>query len=160
MSKLELALDGDNHIIVTRTFKAPAEFVYRAHIEPALIQQWMLGPEGYTMPVCISEPKPGGKIRYEWARSGKPGFYLTGEYIALEPYTSIEHVERMHLPEPTPDNHVQTTFVEKNAATTITIRMSLPSKEVRAMLLSSGMDQGMEVSYRRLDAMASGVATI
>lgn len=154
MSTLKLVVEGDQNIVITRTFKAPAEFVYRAHIEPELIRQWMLGPEGYTMPVCISEPKPGGKIRYEWERPDQPGFYLTGEYIALDPYTSIEHVERMHIPDPTPDNHVKTTFVEKNAETTITIRMSLPSKDVREMLLASGMDQGLEASYRRLDSIA------
>ena len=42
------------------------EAVYRAHTDPKLIQKWLLGPEGWTMPVCINEAKPGGNIRYEW----------------------------------------------------------------------------------------------
>jgi hypothetical protein len=39
----------------------------RSHTEPRLIQKWLLGPDGWTMPVCVNEPQPGGKARYEWA---------------------------------------------------------------------------------------------
>ena len=98
--------EGDTHIVITRHFAAPPEAVYRAHIDPQLIQKWMLGPEGWTMPVCINEAKPGGKIRFEWRNSKGEGFYLSGEYLALQPYSRIVHIERMHLPDPTPDNRV------------------------------------------------------
>jgi uncharacterized protein YndB with AHSA1/START domain len=60
------------------------------------------------MPVCISEARPGGKIRYEWTNPAGGGFSLTGEYLELEPYSRIVHVERMHFP--TPDNRVETRF--------------------------------------------------
>ena len=50
------------------------------------------------MPVCISEARPGGKISYEWTNPTGGGFYLTGEYLELEPYSRIVHVERMHSP--------------------------------------------------------------
>src|ERR1700722_20291951 len=106
MSKLTLKTEGERFVVVVRRFAAPPEAVYRAHTDPALVQQWMLGPHGWTMPVCISEPRRGGKIRYEWAMPGGGGFHLTGEYLALEPYSRIVHVERMFLPDPTPDNHV------------------------------------------------------
>src|SRR5215469_7097225 len=66
MSKLTMKTEGDTHIIVTRRFAAPPEAVYRAHTEPKIVQQWMLGPEGWSMPVCQSDLRPGGKIRYEW----------------------------------------------------------------------------------------------
>src|SRR5262245_8271536 len=72
MSKLTLRTEGDTLIIVTRRFAAPPEAVYRAHTDPQLIQKWLLGPDGWTMPVCISEARPGGKIRYEWT-DGKGG---------------------------------------------------------------------------------------
>ena len=106
MSKLTLKTEGDRHIVVTRRFVAPPEAVYRAHTEPELLQKWLLGPEGWTMPVCVSELRPGGKIRYEWTDGKGGGFHLTGEYLELEPFSRIVHVERMHLPDPTPDNHV------------------------------------------------------
>ena len=62
MSKLTLKTEGDTHIVVTRRFAAPPEAVYRAHTDPKLVQKWLLGPEGWTMPVCINDAKPGGKI--------------------------------------------------------------------------------------------------
>ncbi len=64
MSKMTLQTEGDTHVVVTRRFAAPPEAVYRAHTDPKLVQKWMLGPEGWTMPVCISEAKPGGKIMW------------------------------------------------------------------------------------------------
>ena len=87
MSKMTLKTDGDTHVIVTRRFTATAEAVYRAHTDPKLIQKWLLGPEGWTMPVCISEAKAGGKFRYEWTNGKGGGFHITGEYFELEPYT-------------------------------------------------------------------------
>jgi len=152
MSKMTLTTEGDTHVVVTRHFGAKPEALYRAHTEPALIQQWMLGPEGWTMPVCISEAKPGGKIRYEWT-NGKEGFYLTGEYLELNPYSRIVHVERMHLPDPTPDNHVETRFDPNGAGTLMTMRMTLPDAKTRAAMLATGMEHGMEASYVRLEGI-------
>src|SRR6267154_5727538 len=76
MSKMTLEIEGDRHVVVKRRFAAPPEAVYRAHTEPALIEKWMLGPDGWTMPVCINDAKPGGKIRYEWKDGTGRGFYL------------------------------------------------------------------------------------
>jgi uncharacterized protein YndB with AHSA1/START domain len=55
MTKLTLETEGDTRVIVTRNFGAPPEAVYRAHTESKLIQKWLLGPDGWTMPVCICE---------------------------------------------------------------------------------------------------------
>ena len=152
-SKMTLTTEGDRYIIVTRRFAAPPEALYRAHTEPGLIQRWMLGPEGWTMPVCISEARRNGKIRYEWTNGKGEGFHLTGEYLELEPYSRIVHVERMHLPDPTPDNHVETRFEPDNGGTLMTMRMTLPDAKTRSQMLASGMEHGMEVSYVRLEAM-------
>jgi len=153
MSKMTLTTEGDTHVAVTRRFAAPPEALYRAHTEPALIQKWMLGPDGWTMPVCISEAKPGGRIRYEWTNGKGRSFYLTGEYIELRPYGWIEHVERMHLPDPTPDNHVETRFDADGGGTLMTMRMTLPDAETRAAMLATGMESGMEASYVRLEGI-------
>jgi uncharacterized protein YndB with AHSA1/START domain len=151
MSTMTLRTEGDRHIVVTRRFAAPPEHVYRAHTEPALLQQWLLGPDGWTMPVCISEARPGGRIRFEWSDGKGGGFFLTGEYLDLEPFRRIVHVERMHLPDPTPDNHVETTFERDGTGTLMTLRMTLPDADTRAAMLKSGMEHGMEASYVRLD---------
>jgi uncharacterized protein YndB with AHSA1/START domain len=154
MTKLTLTTEGDTHVVVTRRFKASPQAVYRAHTEPALIQRWLLGPDGWTMPVCINEAKPGGRIRYEWSDGQGNGFHLTGEYLALEPFSRIQHVERMHLPDATPDNHVETRFEADGAGTLMTMRMTLPDSATREAMLATGMEHGMEASYARLDDMA------
>jgi uncharacterized protein YndB with AHSA1/START domain len=151
MSTMTLRTEGDRHIVVTRRFAAPPEHVYRAHTEPALLQQWLLGPDGWTMPVCISEARPGGRIRFEWSDGKGGGFFLTGEYLDLEPFRRIVHVERMHLPDPAPDNHVETTFERDGTGTLMTLRMTLPDAATRAAMLKTGMEHGMEASYVRLD---------
>ena len=153
MSKLTLKTEGDTHVMVTRRFAAPPEAVYRAHIDSNLVQKWMLGREGWTMPVCICEAKPGGKIRYEWAHGKGRGFSLTGEFLELDPYRRIVHVERMHLPDPTPDNRIETTFVPDGNGTLMTMRMTLPDAETRKAMLATGMESGMEASYVRLEGM-------
>ena len=153
MNKMTLKTEGDTHIVVTRRFAAPPEAVYRAHMDPKLIQKWLLGPEGWTMPVCVNEARPGGKFRYEWVNGKGEGFHITGEFIELEPHSRIVHVERMHLPDPTPDNHVETRFQADGAGTLMTMRMTLPDAQTRAAMLSTGMEHGMEASYVRLEGM-------
>lgn len=151
MSKMTMGTEGDTHLIVTRRFSVLPQALYRAHTEPDLIQKWLLGPEGWTMPVCINEAKVGGKFRYEWTNGKGAGFHITGEYLALEPYDRIVHVERMHLPDPTPDNHIETRFETYGDGTLMTMRMTLPDAKTRAEMLATGMEQGMEASYIRLE---------
>lgn len=153
MDKMSIQIEGDRYIVVTRRFAAPPEAVYRAHTDPQLIQQWLLGPEGWTMPVCISEARPHGTIRYEWTNGKGAAFHLTGEYLELEPYSKIVHVERMHLPDATPDNHVETRFHPDGAGTLMTMRMTLPDAKTRNQMLSTGMEGGMEASYLRLESL-------
>lgn len=153
MSKLTLITEGDRHVVITRRFAASPEAVFRAHTEPKLVQKWLLGPDGWSMPVCISDAKPGGRIRYEWSDGKGAGFHLTGEYVEVEPYSRIVHIERMHLPDPTPDNHVETRFEKDGTGTLMTMRMTLPDPETRAAMLATGMDEGMEASYARMEGM-------
>jgi uncharacterized protein YndB with AHSA1/START domain len=153
MNRLTLTTEGDKYIVVTRHFAATPEAVYRAHTEPSLLQRWLLGPEGWTMPVCINEARPGGKIRYEWSNGKGGDFYITGEYVELEPYSRIVHVERMHLPDTTPDNHVETRFEANGTGTLMTMRMTLPDSATRAQMLATGMEGGMEASYVRLESI-------
>ncbi|MEZ4398398.1 MAG: SRPBCC domain-containing protein [Kofleriaceae bacterium] len=155
MSKLTLEIIGDTGVVITRRFAAPPAAVFQAHTDPALVQQWCLGPDGWTMPVCICDARPGGAIRYEWSDGGAGGFYLTGEFIEVEAPHRLVHVERMHLPppgpNPTPDNRIETTFVADGAGTLLTMRMQLPDAVTRDAMLATGMEHGMEASYVRLE---------
>ncbi|MCA9614336.1 MAG: SRPBCC domain-containing protein [Sandaracinus sp.] len=153
MNGLKLEVEGETVVVVTRHFAAPPEKVFRAHTDPAIVQRWMLGPDGWTMPVCILEAQPGGRIRYEWSDGQGNGFYLTGEFVELDPPHRILHVERMHLPDPTPDNRIETRFEADGAGTKMTMRMTLPDAQTRAAMLATGMEHGMEASYQRLEAL-------
>ena len=150
---MTLTTEGDLHVVVTRRFAAPPEKVWRAHTQPEIIQKWLLGPEGWTMPVCVFEARVGGNVRYEWAHPTRGGFHSTAEILEFEPPRRIVHVERMFLPMQTPDNHVETTFSPDGDGTLMTMRMTLPDAKTRAMMLASGMEKGMEASYVRLDGM-------
>jgi uncharacterized protein YndB with AHSA1/START domain len=154
---LKLTVVSETQAVVERKFSAPPELVYRAHVEPELIQKWLLGPPGWTMPVCINEARPGGKIRYEWVNGQGAGFFLTGEYIELVPNQRIEHVERMFLPDPTPDNRVVTSFERDGIGTRLTMTMTVPNAETLKAMLATGMTDGMEMSYQAFEALvASG----
>jgi activator of Hsp90 ATPase-like protein len=65
----------------------------------------------------------------------------------------IVHVERMHLPDPTPDDRVETRFEADGSGTLMTMRMTLPDEKTRAAMLATGMEDGMEASYVRLDGL-------
>jgi uncharacterized protein YndB with AHSA1/START domain len=153
MAKLTLKTEGDRHVLVTRRFAASPEAVYRAHTDSTLIRRWMLGPDGWSMPVCLCDARVGGKIRYEWSDGKGNGFYLTGEFVALEPFRRIVHIERMHVPDPTPDNHIETTFEPDGDGTLMTMRMTLPDAKTREAMLDTGMEHGMEASYARLETL-------
>ena len=153
MSKLTLATEGDLHVVITRRFAALPEMVFRAHTEPGLIRQWLLGPDGWSMPVCITDPRPGGHFRYEWTNDRGAGFHITGEFIEVRPFSRIVHVERMHLPDPTPDNHIVTTFTKDGSGTLMTMRMTLPDEKTRTAMLATGMEHGMEASFTRLETL-------
>ena len=149
---LTVRTDGDTRVIITRLFRARPEFVWRAHLEPELLQGWCTGPDGWTMPVCLCDPRPGGSFRYEWT-NGEIGFHATGEFISLTPHSRIEHVERMFLPDQTPDNHVVTEFTPVEAGTRLVMTMTLPDAQSRAAMLATGMADGMEESYARMEAL-------
>ncbi|MBP1807127.1 SRPBCC domain-containing protein [Rubellimicrobium aerolatum] len=145
-------------LTITRRFKAPPERVFAAHVEPELIQRWCYGFEGWRMPVCINDARPGGDLRWEWANDEGAGFHVTGTYEVVEPPRDgqpgrIVHVERMHLPDPTPDNHIETTFAPDGDGTLLTVVMRVDSPEAMEAMIATGMTDGMEVTYARIDSL-------
>jgi uncharacterized protein YndB with AHSA1/START domain len=87
------------------------------------------------------------------ASPAKAGISKTGEYLELEPFRRIVQVERMHMPDPTPNSHVEAGFGPHDDGTWMTLRMSLPDAQTRAATHATGMEQGMEARYARLETM-------
>lgn len=152
MHKLEMTRVSDTSVQGKRYFAAAPARVFAAHTEAELMRQWLLGPDGWVITICESDPRPGGKIHMAWEQAdGSSGFSLTGEYEIVESPHRIVHIERMHLPETTPDNRVETLFSAEGEGTLLTLQMTVPSAEALESMLSTGMADGMEASYARLD---------
>ena len=159
MTRLSVAPLGENRIVVRRDFAAPPRAVFRAHLDAALIPRWMNILEGWSMPVVESDARPGGGFRFRWDDGPGGGFRIEGEYIEFEEPRRILHVERMFLPDPTPDNRVETLFQDRDGGTHLRMTMTLPDRAARDALLQTGMTEGMEMTYARLDALlAEGAA--
>ncbi|HCQ66280.1 MAG TPA: hypothetical protein DIU07_14505 [Rhodobacteraceae bacterium] len=148
---LEFVLDGDTNLTVTRHFAATPDLVFRAHTDCALMQRWMLGPPGWSMPGCEMDPRPGGAYRHDYAGPDGEEFSIVGEIIEIEPNRRIRHVEYMLVPERTPDNNLETLFEAAEGGTRLTLRMTLPDAAAREAMLATGMMEGMELAYQSLD---------
>lgn len=158
MGQMTVRLEGEDRVVVTRDFAAQPAAVFRAHTDPAVMALWLTGPDGWRMTRCDCDPRPGGTLRCDWTDAeGGQGFHLTGEYLEVEAPHRTLHVERMHLPDPTPDNRIETRFAEDGrGGTRMTMTMTLPDAETRAAMLATGMEEGMAASYDRLDPVLAG----
>jgi uncharacterized protein YndB with AHSA1/START domain len=149
--KLELTTPSDREIVMARAFDKPRTLVFEAFTKPEHLQRWLLGPDGWSMPICEVDLRPGGAFRYVW-RNDADGreFGLLGTYRELVPPERIVHVERFDDPAMPGDAQVTTTFVERGSTTTVTMTILYESKDVRDMALESGMDRGVSASFDRL----------
>ncbi|MFD5824911.1 SRPBCC family protein [Lentzea sp. NPDC060358] len=143
-----VTLPSDTEIAMTRTFDAPAALVWKAFTEPALLKRWLLGPDGWEMPICEVDLRVGGKWRYGWAQpDGSGAFEMHGEYTEVTPHSRIVNTE--HFGD-NPPAVTTVTFAEEDGRTTMTSTMTLVSQEVRDAVLATGMADGAGRSYERL----------
>lgn len=149
----QVELLDDTHVRITRLIEGPIDLVWRAHNEAELTRKWMLGPDGWRMSVCELDPTPGGRYRYEWEPiEGTEGeaFGFDGETLVSEPprrAVTTEHMTGTDYP-PTLND---LTLYEEDGATLVTVLIEYPDRETRDMVLATGMADGMESSYARLE---------
>jgi uncharacterized protein YndB with AHSA1/START domain len=149
----------DTHVRITRLIDGPIDLVWRAHQEPALLEKWMLGPDGWRLSVCEVDPTVGGRYRYQWEPVGEtPGeaFGFDGETLLSEaPRRAVttEHMTGTDFPSTLNDLNLY----EEDGATLITLLIEYPDKETRDMVLATGMTDGMEASYSRLEGVLASV---
>ncbi|MFT4284530.1 MAG: SRPBCC family protein [Protaetiibacter sp.] len=150
----------DTHVRITRAFEAPRHLLWRAHTEPELMRRWLLGPDGWTMTVCENELRVGGSYRNAWApEEGTPGepFGFEGENLVIEPERRIVSTERMSGTD-FPGTVNDLTFDEVDGVTLLTALITYANAEQRDMILATGMTDGMEASYARLEREVLPVA--
>lgn len=144
----------DTHVRITRLVEGPRELVWRAHHEPELMRQWLLGPDGWEITECTVASAAGESYRTSWAPVGDtPGeaFGFEGEALLVDAPRRAVTTERMQGTEgPTTLNDLN--LYEEDGATLITLLIEYPDVETRDMILGTGMVDGMEASYARLES--------
>ncbi|MGV8880532.1 MAG: SRPBCC family protein [Rhodoglobus sp.] len=149
----QVEIMDDTHVRITRGFEAPRHLLWRAHTEPELMKQWLLGPDGWVMTVCEVDTSEGGAYRYAWApEAGHPGepFGFEGETVVFTPERRMVTTERMTGAD-FPGTVNDLSFDEVDGVTLLTLYVTYASQEQRDMILATGMTEGMETSYARLE---------
>jgi len=158
---LTITKAGDRDLVMTREFDAPRKLVYDAHTKPDLVRQWLLGPPGWTMPVCDMDVRVGGTYRWVWRKEtggsemGMGGVYR--EVKAPERLVSTERFDEAWYPGESLNTLV---LIEQGGRTTLTQTMRYESPAAREAVIKSGMEKGVEASYDRLaDVLAASAAS-
>jgi uncharacterized protein YndB with AHSA1/START domain len=150
----KVSLPSDLEIRITRDFHAPPSLVFDAFTKPQLVRRWLLGPEGWSMPICEIDLRVGGAYRYVWRNDAKAtqmgvaGVFR--EIAAPERLVATERFDDAWYPGEALNT---TVFVEKGEITNTTITMLYISREARDTAKFSGMEHGMAAGYNRLEEM-------
>ncbi len=150
----KVSTPSDREIQVTRDFDAPRALVFDAFTKPELVRRWLLGPPGWSMPVCEIDLRVGGAYRYVWvsekdgAQMGIRGVFR--EITPVERLVATERFDDAWYPGEALDT---TAFVEARGITRTTITILYESQEARNTASRSGMEYGMAAGYERLESL-------
>lgn len=149
---------GDTQVRVARVIRGTVEQVWLAHTDAALMKRWLLGPEGWSMPVCEVATAVGDTYRYEWEqKDGGNRFGFTGELMeSEEPYRAVTTEAMIGMDFPATLNELTLTPVEGGTLTSLVITYA--NAEQRDATLATGMTDGMETSYQRLEGLLEPTA--
>jgi len=143
-------MPSDREIVATREVDAPRSLVWKVWTSPEHLPHWLLGPEGWTMPVCTIDLRPGGAWHFGWRGSDGAGMEMRGVYRDVLPPERLIHTESWGGDWPETLNTLVLT--QEDGKTTMTCTVLYPSKEAREAALGTGMKDGWSASYDRLDA--------
>lgn len=143
---------SDTQVRVSRVIRGSLEQVWRAHHDADLMRRWLLGPDGWTMPVCEVATQVGEAYRYEWAQADGSGrFGFTGELLESVPWHRAVTTEQM-IGMDGQGTVNEMTLTPVAGGTLMSLVITYPSAEVRDIVLGTGMVDGMETSYARLES--------
>jgi uncharacterized protein YndB with AHSA1/START domain len=147
---LQVTTPTEREIVMTREFDAPRTLVFDALTKPELVQRWLLGPPGWTMPVCEIDLKVGGAYRYVWRNADGTEMGMGGvfrEIVAPERLVATERFDDSWYPGEALDT---TVLSEQDGRTTLTLTVLYESREARDAVAESGMETGVAAGYDRL----------
>ena len=146
----------DRSIQVERDFNAPRALVFDAFTKPELVRRWLLGPDGWTMPVCEIDLRVGGRYRYVWRKES------IGKDMGMGGvFREIARPARIVATEQFDDAWYQgealntTTFEEQSGVTKVRLVVLYESQAARDTASRSGMERGMIAGYSRLEELLS-----
>jgi uncharacterized protein YndB with AHSA1/START domain len=142
---------SDREVVVTRVVNAPRRLVFAAWTEPRHLQRWLTGPEGWTMPVCEIDLRPGGRWRYVYRKASGKEMTLTGSVLEVVPVERFVTTESWG-PE-WPDTVNTLVLTESEGRTTIALTITYVSKEARDAALDTGAMDGMNRAFELLDEL-------
>jgi uncharacterized protein YndB with AHSA1/START domain len=154
-TKREATIEADPNlptITITREFDAPPAKVFRAWTEPELVAQW-LGPRSTTMNIDQWDAHTGGGYRYSAVRDGEVIASFYGSFHEVRPN---ERLVQTFTFDGYPDGvSLETmTFEELEGGRCRIVGLSVvDSIEARDMMMSSGMDVGVNEGYEKLDEL-------
>jgi uncharacterized protein YndB with AHSA1/START domain len=143
-----LTTPSDREIVVTRVVNAPRTLVFEAWTKPEHLQQWMLGPQGWTMPICEIDLRPGGAWHFVWRRADGTEMAMRGVYREIVPPERLVCTESWGGDWPETLNTLL--LSEQDSKTTIRQHILYVSKQARDAALKTGMESGMSESFDRL----------
>jgi uncharacterized protein YndB with AHSA1/START domain len=142
---------NDREVVITRVVEAPRRLVFDTWTKPEHVQQWMLGPPGWTMPVCEIDLRPGGTWHFVWRKDNGSEMPMSGSYREVSPPDRLVTTERWGPEWPETVNTME--LSESGGRTTITLTVTYPDKAARDAALETGMKDGMDHGYERLDEL-------
>jgi len=144
---------SDTQVRISRVVRGTIDQVWRAHHDPELLRRWLLGPDGWVMPVCEVAVDVGDAYRYEWeTEDGSARFGFVGQLIESVPPTRAVTTEQM-IGTDGPATRNEMTLTTLDEGTLLSLVITYPSAQVRDMVLATGMTDGMEASYARLESV-------
>lgn len=161
-ARLILTTPSDREIVMTRVFNAPRRLVWAAWTKPEYVPRWF-GAVGWTVPVCEIDLRPGGTYRYVMRSADGQEVTMRGVYREVVPpqrLVSTEVFEGFSEVGYRPEDDTVSTAVltERDGKTTWTATIVYPSKEIRDGALATPMEDGMNGSFDRLDAVLATMA--
>lgn len=150
MQPLTITLPSDREICVTRSFKAPADFVFDCWTVPALIQRW-LGFADWTFVTCEFDARVGGKWRF--VTRGPDGFEMGsgGEVLEITRPNWIKTNELYDVDWTGGQTIVTNRISEANGIATSVVTILYPTTEAREGARATPMAEGMEMGFKRLE---------
>jgi uncharacterized protein YndB with AHSA1/START domain len=157
MNKLKVEARGDREIVMTRAFDAPRHLVFDAFTKPDLVRQWMLGPPGWSMPVCDIDFRVGGRYRYVWAHRDGAEMGAGGVYKEIVVPERIVATERFDQPWYPGEGLGTIVLTEHAGKTMLTQTLLYESSDARDMVLRSPMESGVAMSYDQLEHLLASL---